>query len=552
MLFVFCSWILIGFSAILWGIPLTDFFLKEQKGTSLTLTVVCGLCVLTVYAEFFSLFYKVGVTARILLFLADIGILIIKRKSICFSFRSFFRNVTPWVFFWCMASCVMILPLASSYIRNSDTYLYHAQCIRWIEEYGVVKGIGNLHSRIAFDSSFLCLQALFGFEELFGQPMHSVNGFVAWIMLTYSGTSLKVWTRRKILVSDALRLAMFVYLSEVCNDFSSPGTDLFAHCLTLFIFIQWISCLEEKTDILNLQILLSILSVYAFTLKLSAALMVLFAAVPASRMIKERQWKKIICALTAGGLIVLPFCLRNIMISGYLLYPMEQLDLFSVDWKMPGWTCWYERMRTKAWAEGIFGKEDLSEPLSVWFPYWMKQQSVDTLLLVGSDAVVCLCGIVYSLMQGIKRQKWNSFAICVIMALNFFYWFMTAPHIRFGRAIVLIPSFVFFGWIIQKIRFERIQQLSYVVMCLLLLYPLTVLLKNMRAEERHFIDCVDYEEIEMIEYKKGNVILLIPLNNEINGYYEFPVAINEETASKIELRGNSLDAGFRIIEEGRE
>ena len=89
-------------------------------------------------------------------------------------------------------------------------------------------------------------------------------------------------------------------------------------------------------------------------------------------------------------------------------------------------------------------------------------------------------------------------------------------------------------------------------MCLLLLYPLTVLLKNMRAEERHFIDCVDYEEIEMIEYKKGNVILLIPLNNEINGYYEFPVAINEETASKIELRGNSLDTGFRIIEEGRE
>ena len=41
-----------------------------------------------------------------------------------------------------------------------DTGLYHAQAIRWIEEYGVVCGLGNLHSRFAYNSAAFALCAL--------------------------------------------------------------------------------------------------------------------------------------------------------------------------------------------------------------------------------------------------------------------------------------------------------------------------------------------------------------------------------------------------------
>jgi len=42
-----------------------------------------------------------------------------------------------------------------------DTDLYHAQTVRWINEYGTVKGLGNLHSRLGFNSLWLALASLF-------------------------------------------------------------------------------------------------------------------------------------------------------------------------------------------------------------------------------------------------------------------------------------------------------------------------------------------------------------------------------------------------------
>lgn len=58
-----------------------------------------------------------------------------------------------------------------------DSDLYHAQSIRWIEEYGVVPGLGNLHERFAYNSSFFALSALFSMKFLCGTSMHTMSGF---------------------------------------------------------------------------------------------------------------------------------------------------------------------------------------------------------------------------------------------------------------------------------------------------------------------------------------------------------------------------------------
>ena len=60
-----------------------------------------------------------------------------------------------------------------------DTALYHNQAIQWIEESGVVKGLGNLHNRLAYNSSFFALQALFNWASVCGQSLHGMNSFIA-------------------------------------------------------------------------------------------------------------------------------------------------------------------------------------------------------------------------------------------------------------------------------------------------------------------------------------------------------------------------------------
>jgi hypothetical protein len=36
-----------------------------------------------------------------------------------------------------------------------------------------------------------------------------------------------------------------------------------------------------------------------------------------------------------GAIILLPSAIRSFILSGYLIYPVSQIDIFAVDWKIP-------------------------------------------------------------------------------------------------------------------------------------------------------------------------------------------------------------------------
>ena len=60
-----------------------------------------------------------------------------------------------------------------------DTGLYHAQAIRWIEEYGVVPGLANLHSRFGYNSASFALSAFFSETWLIGRLITAWLDFCA-------------------------------------------------------------------------------------------------------------------------------------------------------------------------------------------------------------------------------------------------------------------------------------------------------------------------------------------------------------------------------------
>ena len=68
-----------------------------------------------------------------------------------------------------------------------DTGLYHAQAIHWIEDYGVIKGLGFIHVRLAYNSAYFPLCALYSMRDVTGgQSLHSVSGFISVVMCLYS------------------------------------------------------------------------------------------------------------------------------------------------------------------------------------------------------------------------------------------------------------------------------------------------------------------------------------------------------------------------------
>ena len=77
MLITFISWLWIGLSSFLWGYVFLDYLNKscKHKQHNFFVIIIFGLCALTVFAQFFSLFYKVSTLATIIVLIVDLFII---------------------------------------------------------------------------------------------------------------------------------------------------------------------------------------------------------------------------------------------------------------------------------------------------------------------------------------------------------------------------------------------------------------------------------------------------------------------------------------------
>lgn len=161
-----------------------------------------------------------------------------------------------------------------------------------------------------------------------------MNGFCVFILLSYVFCSFKSTRDKKLYASDFLRVGM-IYLFNYSGNLSvisSSGFDLLALGLVFYIMIKWVSYLEENVKNLDAYACLCLLGVYAVSVKLSAAMKVLLTIMPAVGLIRKKEWKDVIKYIVIGIVIILPFLIRNVIISGYLIYPYPEIDLFNADW----------------------------------------------------------------------------------------------------------------------------------------------------------------------------------------------------------------------------
>ena len=147
MIIVLLNWFYIFFITQLLGFGFCkclNKFLKRDIPCQLSQNIICGIVIATVYAQFFSLFYKVGLLANLILLILCLITLFQYNKEIL----SLLKDVKTTAFSWegCLYLGILILIafFTSRGPIHADTNMYHAQAIRWYEEYGVVKGLANL------------------------------------------------------------------------------------------------------------------------------------------------------------------------------------------------------------------------------------------------------------------------------------------------------------------------------------------------------------------------------------------------------------------------
>lgn len=512
---------------------------------------MAGLAALTVYAQLFSLFYKVGLLANIILFVLCGISAVLFRKELLNGLVEFKKKSTKGkTIFFILLFLLFAYGTSRGYIHY-DTGLYHAQSIRWIEEYGVVKGLGNLHCRLAYNSSSFSLSALFSFSFLGIQSYHCMAGFFALLLAKVCSEIGNAWMRRKLLLSDFARMACIYYLLIIFDEMVSPASDYFMVLTVFYIIIRYLDLLEKQEASWIPYGLLCLVSVYAMSLKLSAALILLLVIKPAAMLIKEKNLKSIISFLGLGILLIVPYLIRNVIISGWLVYPFTAIDLFSVDWKIPKGIADYDAREIQVWGRGIYDVGRYGESVVEWFPDWLKGLgTIDTLSVFAaiSSVFVFMAAAVFIIIRR-KKEMYGWLLAAATVDLSFLFWLLSAPLIRYGCVYVWLASAVTFGGILlYAVKSRKAWKMVYMAVGILACYKLLAFGREITEayDGKYFIFQKDYDNFDVIPYKINGIFFYYPAEGDRTGYEAFPSSPGK---AEIILRGTELSAGFRYNEK---
>lgn len=567
MVMTLLNWIWIGISCFLIGYTSVKILNKITHSSvhNMSMYWVIGLCGLITYAQYFSLISKVGIAANIVLLCCVIVVYFIYRREINVLFHNAIKTLRVHFSNKIFLSLILILMagvvllITSSSIRHYDTFLYHAQSIRWIEEYGIVKGLGNLHNRFAYNSSIFCLQALFSMPYIFGQSMHAINGFCVCLFLIYSIVTLKCLKERRLFVSDFLRLTLVICINveEFYRYVSSAGSDTLAILLFFYVLIEFVSLTEKETVDTAECAYLCIIGVCSITVKLSVAMIVLIVILPLIQLIQKRDWRNIGIFVLVGFLVILPYLLRNIIISGYLVYPYEGIDLFNVDWKMLPYTLAFDRNEIKVYGRGYWNVlESFMLSFSEWFPAWLDRLSGIFQFIFILNVLLIPVSLIWGIVE-LKKKKMHHLVLVSVIVANLFLWFWGAPLIRYGFPFLfLLPVYVLGNMVIKLKKTDLISRHIGLFVVILAVCSnwgmINYACEQVKSNSMDWLQMADYLEFETVEYQLDGVTIEGPAVYDQVGYYAFPSTPYGAMLDCIELRGDDLSDGFRIKEEYKD
>lgn len=570
---LFCSFFGVGW----YGRRMARAVWDRKVIESLDEILMAGVVLCAIYAETVSIFFPLGVwPLAILVLIATVSVLVWHREIVLFWRDRLCRargrlmvRIGGLVGFVSLAALWTCFDLC-----DFDNLNYHAQSIRWLEDYGIVKGLGNLHTRLAYNSAFFPLQALFSFAWAGKMSLHSLNGFLWVFAMCFCCFGRGKGHLESIRLSDCFRFLLFLVAARRGLVGATPSADFLPLFLTGYVFIKWCENNEREKNCRELQLLLSLLCVFCVSVKLSAAMLACFCLHPFCNMVADRNWRGLAGFILGCVAVSAPFLARNILLSGWLIYPFPWLDLFAVDWKIPSLVAISDAAAIRAYA--LFGEAwnwrycYLHHTPIFWFTQWFSENTFWERIAVGVDAVFFpLCCFLYLIRTRKKTTKRYDGVVFGTAFAGFMYLMLTAPSLRFGIWWVfsglVMTCWMLSDWITyhfsRKKRTHLLPLLTRAVYVAYVVYALVVFVKlNGVAWRReggvrsHVLWPADYADV-------GSTVAWLDLGGQrfyyreatpdgpreggMNGYHGFPGTEYRSTLDLIEMRGTDLADGFR-------
>jgi hypothetical protein len=347
----------------------------------------------------------------------------------------------PGVFLCLLIAALLLCLKALQVTRNFDSALYHFQTIRWLNEYAIVPGLGNLHGRLAFNQSYFNFLAFLHIQPL------ALKGYVTGSVFLALLCSASIFNLYKSLRVGQVwvTVALATGLAITFDSLSSPTPDTAIALVQLQMFVYLIRYFvqdqpEREADLQSIVMIISLAFVIV-TIKISALLfaagcvVVLLPFVLRASKDDKLVLIKLICVCIA--LMCVHF-LRGYILSGTPLYPSTIGALWSLPWTMLPVNIKGEAVWIYSWARlpgampiDVLGNWD-------WFRPWLANQSALARVLFSVGMVLIVLNLLLLFRRPTGPQYPRLYSLYIPLAGALFFWFFTAPDFRFLGAIPVL------------------------------------------------------------------------------------------------------------------
>jgi hypothetical protein len=382
------------------------------------------------------------------------------------------RTLRPALSLYSVGGALLVTALVSLFasrsLRHFDTGLYHLQSIKWCNEYPLVRGLANLHERLAFTSVWTPVSAVLNYPQFSEGACFPVTCLllcafgwaVYWAVCNLKGAKQRV---ESVFLAACGCFWMWMVTADsadfgVLPSLSSDAPIYFATLSCVYFCLRF----SFHRTYLDLFQALAI-SALAVTTKVSAAPLFIFLLIFGAIMWKRdkntfapsaRVWIPvvvIVCSLFAV------WFLRSVWLSGYIVFPVPFTALTFLPWHLPVPMAHQLVETLQAWARSPGVPPEIVWSNSNWIHRWLvRLWDGEFFNIILAYAAFGGLMVLASYRRGgaIKGAAAKCLPAAAMLAVGTIYWMLTAPDPRYGYgylfALACLPFSLGFASLLNK------------------------------------------------------------------------------------------------------
>ena len=419
MLLLLICWCYLGFTFLNLGFAFQK--ITKFKSDDHILTLIFGMFLTTILASIWAIYGRIHFEFQLFL-IALQGLIVLKfKKELYPIYHSLWQQIKSLpkaikIFLATIASLILIQAVSNATLIDNETY--YIQTIKWLNEFGFVKGLANLHPFFAQTSGWHILQSVFSFSYL---PFsnNDLNGFCLLLGNLFAAFRLHDYFK------NGHRVNLWFGLLPLANVFlfsfsNVPSPDLAVAVLSMVLFHYFIKSEYEEVMTFNV---LSLLTIFIIYIKITALPLVVLPLTFFAIYFKKMT-VKINTSLIIGLLVFILFAIKNTILTGLPLFPSLLFQkVVAVDYVLPMSLYDFSFETSKCYSFFISGQAYAESNGFQIFLAWLNHSFINIFILI------LLLVIPYFIKRFFdSKAVWTLYGVMVFQFV--FIWF-TSPQFRF-------------------------------------------------------------------------------------------------------------------------